>query len=131
MASPPSSLRSEPFLILNWDHGTRRTKAPKRHGELDFIDWQRIVHHLAGMMQNIIHNPYLNEPVENSSSPPILKLAVKERRGGPITKNATSLQIANGNSPRSPPPSRPSNPFLLILVHFANPNYRARLKGGG
>ena len=26
MASPPSSLRSEPFLILNWDHGTRRTK---------------------------------------------------------------------------------------------------------
>ena len=99
MASPPSSLRSEPFLILNWDHGTRRTKAPKRHGELDFIDWQRIVNHLAGMMQNIIHNPYLNEPVENSSSLPILKLAVKERRGGPITKNATSLQIANGNSP--------------------------------
>ena len=57
------------------------------------------------------------------------------RNGGPITKNATSLQIANGNSPGANhgptatgsvlPSFLPS--FLLILVHFANPNYTSEI----
>ena len=63
----------------------------------------------------------MNDPVVSIRNLPLLQLTVKER--WPNYQKCHFTSNCEWQFPRSPPPSRPSNPFLLILVHFANPNY--------